>query len=451
MATPTTSSSTLAVGGMTCAHCEIVVERVLRHQPGVHTVRARYGLGLATLSVDEGFSLEDADAALRKEGYSVRIADPAEAPGLARRTVEVLAAFAVIIAAVLLARRFVHLPAGISVSENMTLGLVFVIGLVASVSSCMAITGGLLLALAAKYNEMTVGGAAQRFLPHLSFNAGRLVGYAGFGALTGLVGSALMISPEVSAALTIAASVVMLAIGLQMLGLLPPLTHLLRMPRSLQHRVHDLVASKSGSAAFALGAATFFLPCGFTLALQLYVLAQGDPLHGALTMLVFALGTLPALLSLSMLSSFVTGRMQGYFLKLAGAAVIMLGFLNIQYGLVQAGSGYTPVTPFVAAQADAVAPAQARQVQVVEMTVNGLEYRPNRFTVKVGIPVEWRIDGRDAEGCGRILVARAIGVTKFLAADKPDTVTFTPNRTGDIAFNCSMGMMTPNSGFTVVE
>ncbi len=248
----------------------------------------------------------------------------------------------------------------------MTLGLVFVIGLVASVSSCMAITGGLLLALAAKYNEMAVGGAAQRFLPHLSFNAGRLVGYAGFGALTGLVGSALMISPEVSAALTIAASVLMLAIGLQMLGLLPPLTHLLRMPRSLQHRVHDLVASKSGVAAFALGAATFFLPCGFTLALQLYVLAQGSPLHGALTMFVFALGTLPALLSLSMLSSFVTGRMQGYFLKLAGAAVIMLGFLNIQYGLVQAGSGYTPVVPFSSAQTAAVAPAQARQVQIVD-------------------------------------------------------------------------------------
>ena len=44
--------------------------------------------------------------------------------------------------------------------------------------------------------------------------------------------------------------------------------------------------------------------------------------------------------------------------------------------------------------------------QVATMTVDGLTYRPNRFTVKVGQPVEWHIDARLAEGCGRILVAR---------------------------------------------
>ena len=96
---------------------------------------------------------------------------------------------------------------------------------------------------------------------------------------------------------------------------------------------------ESNVASFALGAATFFLPCGFTLALQLYVLGQGSALTGALTMLVFALGTLPALAAISAVSSFVTGRAQAYFLKAAGAAVIVLGLFNIQYGLVQGGSG----------------------------------------------------------------------------------------------------------------
>lgn len=164
-------------------------------------------------------------------------------------------------------------------------------------------------------------------------------------------------------------------------------------------------------------------------------------------MLVFALGTLPALVSLSALSSFVKGRAQTAFLRIAGAAVVVLGIFNIQYGLVQAGTGYVPVTPFAVAQEQA--PATARQVQVVEMKAVGLAFQPNRFTVKASIPVEWRIDGREAEGCGRILVARSIGVTKFLR--DVDTVTFTPTRTGEIAFNCSMGMMTPNSGFTVVN
>ena len=81
-----------------------------------------------------------------------------------------------------------------------------------------------------------------------------------------------------------------------------------------------------------LGAATFFLPCGFTQALQLYVLAKASVAAGALTMLAFSLGTLPALLSLSAVSSFARGAFQRHFLKVAGVAVIVLGLMNIQYG-----------------------------------------------------------------------------------------------------------------------
>jgi sulfite exporter TauE/SafE len=88
------------------------------------------------------------------------------------------------------------------------------------------------------------------------------------------------------------------------------------------------------STAFVLGAATFFLPCGFTQALQVYVLSQASFAAGALTMLAFALGTLPAMLSLSAIASLARGGFQKHFLRFAGAAVILLGLMNIRYGLV---------------------------------------------------------------------------------------------------------------------
>jgi uncharacterized protein len=453
MASIPAGKQTLTISGMTCAHCEVVVERVLREQPGVRKAEVRYSDGRASVETDSALDLVALNKVLNEEGYAASLGVPEPSASIMRRAGEAAAILVVLALFVLAAQRFELLSHGISVSDNMTLGLVFIVGLVASASTCMAVTGGLLLALAAKYNEaMIEQGPMQRFVPHVYFNAGRLLSYTFFGGLIGLAGSALMLSPLATATLTIGASVLMLGIGLQMLGLLPPLTQLLRLPKSTLHRVHDLVANRSSGSAFVLGAATFFLPCGFTLALQLYVLAQGNALTGALTMLVFALGTLPALASLSALSSFVRGRMQGWFLKLAGAAVVVLGFLNIQYGLVQAGSGHAPEIPFAIAQSGAVTESNpARQVQIVTMTISGLEYRPNRFTVKAGLPVEWRIDARDAEGCGRILVARGIGLSKFLAADKIETITFTPQKTGVIAFNCSMGMMTPNSGFTVVD
>ena len=74
------------------------------------------------------------------------------------------------------------------------------------------------------------------------------------------------------------------------------------------------------------------------LILQLYALGKASFTVGALTMLAFALGTLPALLSLSAVSGLAKGAFQKHFLRFAGAAVILLGIFNIQYGLVLTGS-----------------------------------------------------------------------------------------------------------------
>jgi sulfite exporter TauE/SafE len=410
---------------------------------------------IAHVASDERLDIARLNEALAEEGYGASEAPAAPAKGKAHLYLEAAAAVLIVLGGFFLARQFDLLPRGLSVTDNMTYGFVFLIGLVASVSSCMAVTGGLLVALAAKYNEAARGlTARQRFVPLLYFNAGRILSYALLGGLIGTIGSVLALSPLVTGILTIVLSVIMIVIGLQMLGVLPPLGRFFpRLPKSAVHRIHDLVASEAKGSALALGAASFFLPCGFTFALQLYVLSKGSFTVGALTMLVFALGTLPALLSLSVLSSFAKGAMQTRFLRLAGAAVILLGFMNIQYGLVQTGSNYVPVSPFEAAQPESAAaqPAQSRQAQIVEMKIDGYDYVPNRFTVKAGIPVEWRIDGREAEGCGRVLIMRKAGIVKFLSSEGPTVISFTPHAPGEIAFNCSMGMMTPNSGFTVTN
>jgi sulfite exporter TauE/SafE len=116
-------------------------------------------------------------------------------------------------------------------------------------------------------------------------------------------------------------------------------------PKAVAEPIHGLAERGNNHPAFLLGGLTFFLPCGFTQALQLYVLAKGDVLTGGLILLAFALGTLPALLSLSALSSFAKGVFQRRFLKIAGAAVVVLG-LNIQSGLARSGIGH-PTLPLM--------------------------------------------------------------------------------------------------------
>ena len=409
MAAEQPNSIDVAVTGMTCAHCEIVVERLIRAMPGVRQAHVDYRTGpredRRRVRSEPGGARCGASRG-RLWGARCRGRSPAVR---CDRGAEAVAAIAFVFAVVLLARRFDLMPHGVIVSEHMTLGLVFVIGLVASVSSCMAVTGGLLVALAAKYNEVSTGETGRRrFLPHVYFNVGRIVSYTCFGALIGLVGSAFMLTPMATAILTVTASALMIGIGLQMLGIVaaagparsdrakgnvapyPRSGHLAdedRRVRSGCSHVFSTLRLYAGVAALRAGsrqcvdrrvdhvglcAGNVAGACSLSAALQPCDRARTDGLSQARRRVGDRVGA----------SQHSVRPCPGRN-RLHADHSIRDRASRSQHG-----------------------EHQARQVQVVEMTISGLAYRPNRFTVKAGIPVEWRIDGRDAEGCGRILVAR---------------------------------------------
>jgi uncharacterized protein len=450
----------LRVGGMHCANCPVAIERKLRGLPQIRSVEANYRASSVLIRHVGQLDLASLQEAVAEDGYTLATWHGSDASGGVRGGrdyLEIGGAFLVLIAIMLLVTRFDLYPRGFAVSDTTSYGVVFLIGLVASVSSCIAVTGGLLVAVAAKYNAGHKHlSDAQRLVPHIYFNAGRLISYTLLGGAVGALGSTLTLSPEVNGGLTIAASAVMIVLGLQMLGFLPSLGQLLpALPKSVGHRIHELAERETKGAAFSLGAATFFLPCGFTQALQLYVLAKGSFLTGALTMLAFALGTLPALLSLSTVSSLAKGAFQQHFLRFAGAAVIVLGVMNIQYGLVLAGSGMASAQRATGPRLSQVAAPPVAEtkggVQRIAMKVVGLGYEPNRFTVVQGIPVEWRIDASEAAACGRFLLAPGLRIRKLLSDMSTTLIAFTPLQTGEFEFNCGMGMMTPNSRITVIS
>jgi uncharacterized protein len=453
----------LKIEGMHCPNCEVLIERRLKKIAGVRRVQASHVTGTAEVHCRGNLELMALEGAITDDGYSVSHLAEANTPsGSTAKTndrdfLEVVAAFAILAGLYLGLAQFDLLPQNPAMPDEISYGLALVIGLVASVSSCIAVTGGLLVAIAAKYNNAPSGlSAAQRFRPHIFFNAGRVISYTLLGGTIGALGSTFTMSAEASGTLMILASVIMIVLGLQMLNLFPWLKRLQpRMPKFLAHRIHDLSEKDVKGGAFLLGASTFFLPCGFTQALQLYVLAKGSFTTGALTMLAFALGTLPALVSLSMMSSFATGTFQRYFLKLAGAAVVLLGLFNIESGLTLAGTGTGSSVAKIADLQQASQPLlQPVPIvdgkQIVDMKIVGYSYQPNQFAVLQGIPVEWRIDARVAAGCGHIIIVPRIGVRRFLPSNEPVVIAFTPQATGNIDFNCAMGMMTRDSRITVI-
>lgn len=451
------------INGMHCASCEVLIERKFKKVAGVEKVNVGHVDGVATLYCSRDPNINALQNSIAETKYSIAgtgeqgtVNRDGEHVNTSKDYLQIGAIFLIVVAGYLVLKQLNLVPS-LGLSDNMSYGFVFLIGVVAATSTCLAVTGGLLLSVAAKYNEQNPHfNGWQKFKPTLYFNVGRVVSYTILGGLVGALGSVLTLSPRVNGIVTIIASAVMIILGLQLLKIFPWLSRFQpKMPKFLGHKVHDMSDSNSKAAPFLLGAGTFFLPCGFTQALQLYVLSKGDVTTGALTMLAFSLGTLPALLSLSALSSFIKGAFQQHFLRFAGVVVVLLGLFNVQNGLTLTGINFAFASgPKTGGSVLAATDPNVQIVggkQIVNMKVTGLSYSPHTFTVVKGVPVEWHIDGTQAEGCAQVITIPSLGITEYLSQQTEKVITFTPQSTGQIPFSCTMGMTTRGSAFTVVE
>lgn len=324
--------------------------------------------------------------------------------------------------------------------------VIFLIGLVAASSSCISVAGGVLLGITARYSQTHHAETRfQKALPHLLFNAGRITGYTVFGGLLGLLGSYVALSPRATGIITLIAAVAMILMGLKILNILGHFVMPSLLPHWVSRRVVALENSKRPWSIFAAGALTFFLPCGFTQALQLYAISSGSVIRGALSLGVFSLGTLPALLSLGLIAGFAKGRFQQVFFKVSGVLVIFLGVSALSSGW--ALTGFSEIVQGAPVQPVAIERVGESDVQVVRMSVNERGYSPDSFTIKKDIPVRWEIQGQKFPGCQSFLIVPKLKISKFLEPGM-NVVSFMPEDEGTLPFMCSMGMY--RGAFTVL-
>ncbi len=471
----------LNVQGMTCSSCEVLIERSLKQISGVKNVHVSRAAEKAVVECSDDVKLEQLQQAVKEKGYilsertSPTTSHSSSDEAKKKHYKEIGAVLVFIFALYLILKQFNLFPQGLGVTDNMSYGFVFVLGLVAATSTCLAVSGGLLLSLVGKFNEKyTFATKAEKFQPHLYFNVGRIISYTVLGAAIGLLGSALTLSPVITGIITIAASMLMIVVGLQLLHIFPLLDRIqIKMPKIFAHKLYDASAQQRDQQSkgalklksFLFGAGTFFLPCGFTQALQLYVLGKGDWLSGGLTMLFFTLGTLPGLLSVGAISSLSKGSFQRYFKTFSAVLIIVLGVMNLPSGWTLTGAtiGLNLGTDQIIELNQQNIPSQnlpAQPVdsnvklvdgkQIVEMKVVGYDYLPDKFTLLQGVPVEWRINGDGAQGCAQVISVASLGITQRLSKGQPTIITFTPQKTGQIKFTCTMGMAGPGL-FTVVS
>ncbi|MEK7612251.1 MAG: sulfite exporter TauE/SafE family protein [Patescibacteria group bacterium] len=332
MSTQTLKTYTFHVSGTHCPSCKIFIEDTLNEQIGID--RTNVDLKRETVSINTTLDENQYKLAeiltekIKHNGYSLSV----EKKDGERKDNEIIWQ-ALPIGLAFLALFFIVQKSGIlnfGLGGTVTPVTSFIIGLIASVSSCLAIVGGLVLSLSAKVSQDNVSDTKTFLL----FHTGRLVSFAALGGVLGVVGNAIGISFTFTAILGLLASVVMLLLGLNLVGVfaknkvaLP--SGIFNFFRSIEHKTFT---------PLIIGFATFFLPCGFTQSMQISALSSGSFMSGLLIMLAFALGTLPILALLSFGSaSFAHGKHAPLFFKSAGVVVIGLGLFALLGGLAGLG------------------------------------------------------------------------------------------------------------------
>ena len=322
------------VTGTHCAACKILIEDVLKEQDFVKNV----GVSLKKETVEI-----ETDSEKNPEEIAQILTDKVKSHGYTLSVVRQDLTITnknnnVIWQAIPIGLAFLLLFFLLQKSDILNIGLggnttpttSFIIGLIASVSTCLTIVGGLVLSLSAKILQDNISDTKTFLL----FHVGRLASFAILGGILGLIGNAIGVNFTLSAILGIIASIVMLLLGLNLVGVfkknniaLHPV--IFNFFRRIEHKTF---------APLIVGFATFFLPCGFTQAMQVVALSSGSFVSGGLIMFAFAVGTLPMLLFLSFGSaSFAHGRHAPLFFKSAGVVVIGLGIFALLAGLAGLG------------------------------------------------------------------------------------------------------------------
>ncbi|OGG59005.1 hypothetical protein A3C86_01310 [Candidatus Kaiserbacteria bacterium RIFCSPHIGHO2_02_FULL_49_16] len=326
---------TFHVHGMHCSACPLLIEETFKELPNIASARASLANHQVIVTGEFAGSpekiAEELTKLVKSHGYTISLERMKKDAGWKDFVYALPIALVVIVGFLALQK------AGLTnliTSSNVSYGTAFVIGLIASVSTCLAIVGGLVLSLSA--SSAKEGGT---WRTQTLFHLGRLGGFFVLGGIIGVIGNSLHLGLTANIVLGIIVALVMLILGINLLDVFHFAKRLqLTMPKWLSKHVVRGAKHDHFLAPVLVGIGTFFLPCGFTQSMQLYALTTGSFLEGALTMTAFALGTLPVLALLSFGSLNIAHKpWKGIFFKTAGIIVIALALFNLANAFATAG------------------------------------------------------------------------------------------------------------------
>jgi sulfite exporter TauE/SafE len=208
--------------------------------------------------------------------------------------------------------------------------LAFLTGLAGGFGHCIGMCGPIVAAY-------TLGGRqGGGFVPHLLYNAGRIITYTFVGALMGLGGSFVNTAGRIAGfqnAVAIAAGLFMIVMGLGIAGLAPFARREGAGPGVFTRAAGSILEGGSPLRFFPLGLLLGFLPCGLSWSIFAGAAATGDMAAGFLFAFSFGIATVPALLLFGLVVGWLGNRVRAVLYRLSGAVVAVMGVVFVVRGI----------------------------------------------------------------------------------------------------------------------
>jgi sulfite exporter TauE/SafE len=208
---------------------------------------------------------------------------------------------------------------------------------------CIGMCGPIALSIPVKSNSKM-----DALLGGLVYNSGRIFTYSIMGLLFGLIGSGFAMAGLQNTVSIVLGSAILVLVFIPRFSFLNVRSGLIgRLLEKLKTNMRKLFGTYSQSSLFLIGLLNGLLPCGLVYLAIAGSVATGDVWEGSLFMAGFGLGTLPAMLGVSLVRHLITmewrqriRRSVPVFAGLMAVMLILRGMsLGIPYISPSMGSG----------------------------------------------------------------------------------------------------------------
>lgn len=436
------------VEGMHCSSCELLIKQDIIEITGVNKVDVSLSRSQVTIDADDIKNIPtsvDLTRLFKERGYTFHDRRPNEQN---LYTDDVLKTMAIAILFVIVFYVFERsgLFMKFSLTDKSSLTAYFIFGLVAGLSSCAALVGGILLSLSKTWSAIYGNNVKRSVTPFIYFNVSRVITFTLLGGLLGYLGSLIQLSPVLTAVLTLCIALLMMVVGLQMAGIRWFNKFSFNFLGNNKYLTKNSEI-KGKYVPLIVGALTFFIPCGFTLIAQTNTLNAGSFYMGALQLGIFALGTLPilALISFSSIKLYSNPKFSKRFSLFSGVLITFFAFYTINsqlnvLGFISLNDISFPKT--LKKNINNVV-TNNNNHQLIQLEAKNFEYYPTEVTIRSGIKTQLSIYDSGSVGCARAVYARGLYPDVIYLNPGKNTVEFIAPQPGTYKISCSMGMVPP--------